>query len=625
MNIEIQSCGLLMLVILLIILLREKSLDLSRRRKFIATMVSCMVCVVMDIISVIAIVNASRGNFPDSATFVICKLYLIFLINVGYRSFVYAAGEFFDESTHRIVRIIYRTIVILGMFFIAILPIDYYCSGRVVYSHGPSTMVTYALAFILLVSTVLIAITGGKSTSRRRKRVIILWQMSWIIAAFIQFVRPELLLVSFAASFGIVIVYAELENPNEGIERVTGQFTANRLYTYTIELYKRNQPFSSMHLSVDYGAGDFDLELETQAMRRIAYFLDRDKKGSYIFRESDRDFVVIYKSEDKLYEDYERAREHLEETVGMPVKIAYTLIPDSRIFDNADEFMQFQHFNVRNADTSTSVIAGKSHAEEMREYLKTRDQIIWALANNGVEVYYQPIYNVKKNAFTTAEALVRIRDNNGNLINPGSFITIAEENGLIIPLGTEVFRQVCALLASKEPQKYGLEYMEINLSMAQFNENEPAGSLIRIMDEYGIDPHMINLEITETAASSTKQVVLKNMNTLIEHGVHFSLDDFGTGRSNFDYFFEMPVDVVKFDYKFTHWYFESERSENIVKSIVGIMSRMDLPIVMEGIETREQLDAMIELGASFIQGFYFSKPIPEKEFMAFLREKSGEN
>lgn len=260
-----------------------------------------------------------------------------------------------------------------------------------------------------------------------------------------------------------------------------------------------------------------------------------------------------------------------------------------------------------------------AEAEKMREYMQVRDQISWAIANDRIEVFYQPIYDLSRKRFTSAEALVRIRDNDGGLVMPGKFIPVAEENGLIIPLGTEVFRQVCEFLASGIPQTCGLEYIEVNLSMAQFDQDNPAAFVQQLLSRYSVDPRNINLEITETADAATRQAVLRNMNTLIGNGIGFSLDDFGTGRSNLDYFVTMPVDIIKFDYKFTHWYFESEKARKVIEGTVDIIKSVGLPIVAEGIETEDQLNAMMELGVSYIQGFYFSKPLPQIEFVSFLK------
>lgn len=620
MNIEIQSCGLVLLLIVLVITLRDKDLELSIRKTYRIAMLSCIAALVMDIISVIAITYASQGLFPRTATLIICKLYLVLLINVGYMGFLYAAYEFFNESRKNIVKYVYQALFVSGAVAILLLPIDYYANGRTVYSFGPSAMSAYAYAAILFASTIIIAYMDKEGTSRRRRRIILVWQLCWVGAAAIQFFKADILLVSFAAAGGIILIYTELENPNELLDRTTGQFNYNALHLYLVDVYSQNKNCSAMHIAVDYGAGELDLDLEMNALRRIANYLD--EKDSYVFREADNDFVVVYKTEKDMEAAYEKAHKELETMVDLPISFSYTLIPDSSIFNNDDEFLKFQHYNIRNMSSEGTLVVGSEQAEEMRTHFRIRDQIVWALSNNGVEVYYQPIYNVKENDFSAVEALLRIRDSEGNISMPGRIIPIAEENGLIMPLGEEVFRQVCETLAKGELQKLGVKIIGVNLSVAQFTEDEPATFIKRTIQEYGVDPKLINFEITETADPTVRQNILKNMDKLIKEGLHFSLDDFGTGRSNLDYLIAMPVNVIKFDYEFTHWYFGSEKSRAMVLGMIDTIKKIGLPFVMEGVETKEQFDIMTSLGASYIQGFYFSKPLPKDEYIRFLENEN---
>ena len=620
MNIEVQSCGLYILSVLALIMLRDKNLDLQRTRTFRSAMFSCIAAIVMDILSVIAITYASQGLFPRTATLIICKLYLVLLIHAGNRGFLYAATEFVNENSSKTLRTLYHIFLITGALCIIVLPIDYHADGRVVYSLGPSTIAAYVYAFILFVCTIYIACIDREGTSKRRRRIILIWQLCWAAAAAIQYFKSNLLLVSFAAATGIALIYAELENPNEFIDRTTGQFNYNALQEYLADIYAQNKHCSLMHVAVDYDAGSLDLDLEVNAMRRIAYFLD--EKDNYVFKETDKDFVVIYKDEDALNKAYDRAKKELETLIDLPIKVSYALIPDSSIFETDDEILKFQHYNARNMSSDSTIIVGAEQAEEMRHHFRIRDQIVWALANGGIEVYYQPIYRIDKKRFTVAEALLRMHDSEGNAIMPAEMIPVAEETGLIVPLGEEVFRQVCEFMADGETKNLGLEMISVNLSMVQFTEDEPASFAQKIIGEYGIDPKSVYFEITETADPAIIQNILKNMDALIKEGVRFALDDFGTGRSNLDYLMTMPVNAVKFDYEFTHWYFKDDMSRDIVMGVLEVVKRMGKPFVMEGVETKEEFDAMEALGATYIQGFYFSKPLPKDEFINFIRDKN---
>ena len=144
------------------------------------------------------------------------------------------------------------------------------------------------------------------------------------------------------------------------------------------------------------------------------------------------------------------------------------------------------------------------------------------------------------------------------------------------------------------------------------------------MKKHNIKAEWINLEITETASNDLKHVLLLNMNKLISEGIEFSLDDFGTGRSNLDYFVNMPVKNIKFDYSFTQGFFTNDKIKQVMTGMTDILHNMNMHIVSEGIETKEQMDAMIDLNIEYIQGYYLSKPINEDEFIEFLKEKNKE-
>lgn len=621
MNIELQCCGLAMLVAVLLIILRERKLDLSSRRLFFTALISCICCVVLDIDSILGINAAESGVLPPIAARVLCKLYLVSLVAQGYFSFLYAAEEYFVGNPQRRLRRLYWTFFTLGSLLVLALPISYHLEGRVVYSYGPAALATYVLALLFILSTTFTALFHTDRTSRRRRWALLLWQGMWILAAILQFLIPELLLVGFAASFGMVLIFCELENPHEGIDRESGQFNASALSTYAGDLYYHNVPFGTILIQVDYNMDHVELETSRTAMLRISQFLDR-YSGFSTFRRSDDSYVLVFRELKAITPTYLDISRHINAAVDMPLKLSYRLMPDSRVFESADDYFRAHYYCEKQAEGQECFIVDQFAVEGMRSYNRVSDLISSALAERRVEVFYQPIYNVERGYFTAAEALVRIRDHDGTLVPPGEFIPVAEDNGLIVPLGIEIFRQVCQFLSTGAPQERGLEYIEVNLSVAQFDQENPADFVQRIMSGYNVDSRWINLEITETASSSAKQVLLKNMNKLIQKGVHFSLDDFGTGRSNLDYFVEMPVNIIKFDYSFIQGYFKSLKARYVVESMVELMRKMGLPVVAEGVETREQLETMRQLGVSYVQGFYFSRPVPRDDFLAFLDENN---
>ena len=248
-----------------------------------------------------------------------------------------------------------------------------------------------------------------------------------------------------------------------------------------------------------------------------------------------------------------------------------------------------------------------------------QQEISNALADDRVEVFFQPIYSNRDKCFTSAEALVRIRKKDGTLLSPSIFIPVAEKTGIILELGERVIEKVCLLLKNSDAIKLGIHYIEINLSVIQCEKRDLAKRLISIVEKYDIAPGLINLEITETASISARTILLENMKTLINYGFTFSLDDFGKGESNLMYIVEMPVSIVKLDYDMLKAFFRSPKAKTVVQAVVNMAHNMNLKMVAEGIETEEEIQGMSKENIDYIQGYYYSCPVPQNDFLEFLR------
>lgn len=245
-----------------------------------------------------------------------------------------------------------------------------------------------------------------------------------------------------------------------------------------------------------------------------------------------------------------------------------------------------------------------------------------AMDDDRVEVFYQPIYGVQEKRFVAAEALVRIKNTDGSLLSPARFIPVAEANGSIKRLGEIVFAKTCDFLHRYDIVQMGMRCIDVNLSVEQCEQEHLAERYIQIMKEYGTDPSQINLEITETASIKTRKNMLKNMEKLIAYGVEFSLDDFGNGESNLNYIVDMPVKIVKFDYDMTQAYFQNNKARSVMNAAKEMIHDIGLKIVSEGVETKEQAE-VLSSSIDFLQGYYFAKPMPEHEFLAFIKEKQN--
>lgn len=245
-----------------------------------------------------------------------------------------------------------------------------------------------------------------------------------------------------------------------------------------------------------------------------------------------------------------------------------------------------------------------------------------ALANKKFSVYYQPIFSVEKKRFISAEALLRLHDEKYGFIPPDVFIAAAEKSGAIHRIGDYVLEEVCHFISGDEFKELGLDYIEINLSVAQCMQTDLADKVLQIMRKYGVTPDKINLEITETAASYAQNVMMNNLEKLTQAGISFSLDDYGTGYSNIKSVASLPISIVKLDKTFVDEE-DNPRMWIVLKNTIKMLKDMDMSIVVEGVENAELAKKFAELDCEFIQGYYYSKPVPKSDFITFMKNSAS--
>jgi len=214
-----------------------------------------------------------------------------------------------------------------------------------------------------------------------------------------------------------------------------------------------------------------------------------------------------------------------------------------------------------------------------------------------------------------AEALMRIEDERLGMISPGEFIPAAEMAGLISPLTEIMVRKVCTLLKTHVKQTSHLTHISINISAEDLNSSEFAHRILDIIEQTQVDAGKISFEVTESVLLSPSDFVQKNWNAFTERGIHFLLDDFGTGYSNLETLVSKPFDFVKLDRSVVS---NPTNNYELLALITGMLKHLGKSMVAEGVETAEQLEVVKREGIQFVQGYYFSKPVPEEQLLTWL-------
>ncbi|MBQ4486657.1 MAG: EAL domain-containing protein [Oscillospiraceae bacterium] len=242
------------------------------------------------------------------------------------------------------------------------------------------------------------------------------------------------------------------------------------------------------------------------------------------------------------------------------------------------------------------------------------------LGDHSFAVHYQPTYDIKHNVIHGAEALLRMYDKEIGKVPPDEFVPVAEQMGLIDDIDDFVLKEVCTFIRSGVPFKAGINSINVNLSVVQCMKPDFVEHIIDLVNETGIDKHAINFEVTESVATNDYDTLANVVRALKEKGFCFSMDDYGTGYSNINSIFSIDFDVVKIDKSILWGAEKSEMGRIILENSIRMISSMGKKILVEGVETAEQVKMLRELDVDYIQGYYYSKPLSKERFVEFIRD-----
>lgn len=256
----------------------------------------------------------------------------------------------------------------------------------------------------------------------------------------------------------------------------------------------------------------------------------------------------------------------------------------------------------------------------VQRQLFLKKELSAALSNNSLSVVFQPIVSISEQKINKFEALVRWK-NEGLWISPEEFIPIAEEFSLIRPLGDFVLNEACRQLKKLKSQGYNNIVFNVNRSVYEIPLNESENDQwLLIIDQHGLKPNDICFELTESALAPDKRNNELLFNQLRTAGCTIALDDFGTGYSSLSYLRRIPVDYIKIDQSFIRDMSTNKDDNVLVSTIIAMSKSLGKKIVAEGVETKEQMQQLTELGCDLIQGYYFSKPLPSEDLVSYLTD-----
>ena len=306
----------------------------------------------------------------------------------------------------------------------------------------------------------------------------------------------------------------------------------------------------------------------------------------------------------------------------LSASIGIVVFPDDggsveTLLQNADAAM----YRAKDAGRSRFEFFSKKLNAESRRKIELERDLRSAFDDRQLEVYFQPQFNLADGAVWGAEALMRWRHSEQGFIPPSEFIQLAEDSGLIVDMGRWVMEQTCTDLRTILDMGLHPGSMSINVSARQLREGSFTSDVLDTLQRYDIHPGYLQLEITETTVAQNRDSAINVLNVLRDAGVQVAIDDFGTGYSSLSYLQQMPFDLIKIDKSFIDMIGSGGSSENICRTIIKMAHELGKKAIAEGVETREQADFLIENDCDFVQGYYFSHPLPKEEFLQFVEKQ----
>lgn len=624
MGIITQLCGITICLVLAFFFKQQRKLHLETQSAFVRVWQMCFLGLLLDISSILIL--QYEEFFSHNFAMIVCNAYLVTILwkqvlGVLYiDTYISEQHDFKQKET-----LLYLVYGIIGSIIIMITPVSGFMDrGKTGYTFGRATITAYFLAILLLIRMIALLLQYSRQMTKNSRRSAYCWIVLCLGATIIQFLKNDLMIAGFFSAIGIMIIYLRLENPERFLDSDTGFFNKLAFKRYMRQVEETGKSVAVLY--VDYEQVGHQLAVMDREVRLEVYnFFDHVKKV-YPFRGFEEGIILVFENKEDVLGTIDYIQKRFTRPWGKYkdayLKTRMVFLEDIFLLKSPKDTKKI--FNYVRHDRAMYeedfVVIDKNIIRDAYLEEDIECMILDSIEHHRVEVFYQPIYSTVSKSFESAEALVRIRKEDGSLVMPGEFIEVAEKRGSILQVGAQVFDEVCRFIEEHDMEKLGLHYIEVNLSAVQCGYKNLAQDLMDIMEQHHVNPHYINLEITESASVGNEKVFLGNLYALREYGVSFSLDDFGTGQSNLNYIVAMPVDIVKFDKGMTQAYFENAKAKYVMDAAMMMIKGMDLEIVSEGIENEEQLAVVEALGIQYVQGYFFSKPLSENNFIDFVRK-----
>lgn len=626
-NIRFQTCAILIVLMLFIIFFSKKMLQSFSDKVFISLLGSIFVSILLDMVSTVLVI--AYPIYSQSVYNTVCKMYLASLVVSVWLIYLFIAIDAVGEK-----REVYRIMPLsvlpayFGICYICLLPLGYRVKEGSLYYEGIAAMLAYGICvlYFIVITVLLQSDKLRKEIRKSAKMVILLFGGMVLLEIFHANVREESLVFALAA----VYIYLNLKNADEHMDKVMGIFNQDAFEYYLKDLVEDGKPAYILYIGFDDFKvinSTFGFENGKQLFKNVVDTLSAVTEGK-VFRIDAYELACVFTGGPNAYRNYRtsiryRIREDfviLDARIKLPTYVVEMPVPTKQ-FDYGEIFALMKQYMAEMVSSGQDyLLITDAHFMEMRRQNQIRHVIEHAIETGTVEICYQPIYNMDADSFDSAEALLRMYDEDGKQIPSDLLVAIADDTGLIMQLGNLIFKKVFSFAMEHKLLGTALKKLHINLSGVQCASEGLVAELSEQMSSFQIAPAYVDLEIRQKAAYLNDAVLMDNMHSLVEFGSTFSLDDYGRGYANLESIMEWPIEHVKLDKDLVHMETPNKKAEQALFFVVEMARQLGLKVVAKGVETEEDFIRMQGFKVDYIQGFYLARVLNEKDFLKFLEK-----
>ncbi|MBO6128334.1 MAG: EAL domain-containing protein [Pseudobutyrivibrio sp.] len=491
------------------------------------------------------------------------------------------------------------------------------------YHRGKYYMVIVFVFFFYVFFSAYVAMLFRKNIKRIREGyAIAIYLILLCIGLICRTVIPRFLLMDTFCIMAILTITLVFMNPDFYIDIRTRLFNTEGITAYLNEMNSKKHSVIAAFVINHYEevVEIYGRKQMDKGLGLIGFYLKKNFPDTLLFYYRSGRFIIIARPDDDMDEILEKIENRFHMPWTSDDTELYLNVSCARINCNCTKYSSDAILNVlanalefvSNTENETYII-NENQFEASEDSITVKRALEKAIENNSVEIFLQPIVDAHTYDLVGAESLCRIRDDSGNIIPPGKFISIAENNGRINQLGEQVFENTCKFISQNNLSTFGMQWINVNLSTAQFMKNDLAHTFENFTKTYNVNPAEIHLEITE-AAIIDESIMKSQIQEIQKIGFVFALDDYGTGYSNASRLKHFPFINVKIDMSLVWDYCAAP--DQMLPMLIETLKSNGYSITAEGIETIEMAKAMTEIGCDYLQGWYFSKPIPPNEFIS---------